>query len=312
MSSAILITGATGKQGGATLRALAAAAPSVKLLAVTRDASSASAQRLAARYPQQVTLVQGNLDDAEALFASAETAAASVPIWGVFSVQLPEFNKTGAETEERQGKGLVDAALRHGVRHFVYSSVDRHGPELSPKNPTDVPHFVTKHNIEKHLMDETRKAGTAAMTWTILRPVAFYDNLGGFQGKIFATAWRDVLGRSKPLQLIGADDVGAAAARALTEENVGEFAGRAISLAADELTYDQFDDIFVRQTGRPAPTTFSFMARFVMWMVGELGTMYAWFARQGFAASVAESRAVLPEMKDFKTWLEDQRARKLL
>lgn len=87
MSRAILITGATGKQGGATLRALAASDPSAKLLAVTRNAASASARALASRYPQQVSLVQGNLDDAEALFASAEKAT-SEPIWGVFSVQV--------------------------------------------------------------------------------------------------------------------------------------------------------------------------------------------------------------------------------
>ncbi|KAJ1335976.1 NmrA family NAD(P)-binding protein [Microdochium nivale] len=317
MSRAILITGATGKQGGATLRALAASDPDAKLLAVTRNATSASAQALASRYPQQVSLVQGNLDDAEALFASAKKAT-SEPIWGVFSVQLPTFNKTGAETEERQGKALVDAAIRHGVRHFVYSSVDRHGPERSPRNPTDVPHFITKHNIEQHLMSKTASAASLssspeAMTWTILRPVAFYDNLGGFQGKVFTTAWRNVLGRSKPLQLIGANDVGAVAARALLAENQSEFAGRAVSLAGDELTYDEFEAIYAAQTGSGgAPTTFGFMAGLVMWMVSELGSMYAWFAREGFAASVAESRRVLPGIKDFATWLADQRARKLL
>ncbi|KAH7037538.1 uncharacterized protein B0I36DRAFT_314284 [Microdochium trichocladiopsis] len=316
MSKAILIVGATGKQGGATLHALAASAdPSTQLLAVTRDASSASAQKLVARYPKQVVLVQGNLDDTEALFAAAKKAT-SAPIWGVFSVQLPTFNKAGAETEERQGKSLVDSSLRHGVSHFVYSSVDRHGPELSPKNPTSVPHFVTKHNIEQHLIAATSTSTTTndnnnKMTWTILRPVAFYENLGGFQGKVFATAWRDVV-RSRPLQIISTEDIGKVAAKALLPQNQARLAGRAISLVGDELTFAQFNKTFVDKTGHPAPTTFGFLARFVLWMVSELGVMYSWFDREGYGASVRETREVLPETKDFATWLEDQKARKLL
>lgn len=331
MSKSILIVGATGKQGGATLRALAATAdPTTRLLAVTRDATSASAQKLVAKYPGQVTLVQGNLDDSEALFIAAEKALSSSPssssttnttdskIWGVFSVQLPEFNKTGAATEERQGKNLVDASLRHGVSHFVYSSVDRSGPELSARNPTDVPHFATKHNIEQHLISSAgngaREGGgdPAMMTYTILRPVAFYENLGGFQGKVFATAWRDVVRSHRPLQIISAEDVGRVAARALLPENHSLFAGQAISLAGDELTIAQFNDVFVNKTGRPAPTTFGFVARLVLYMVAELGIMYRWFDREGYGASLEESRDVLPGMMDFATWLEDQKARKLL
>lgn len=42
---------------------------------------------------------------------------------------------------------LVDIARKHGVEHFVYSSVDRHGFQ-----PTEVPHFISKHHIEEHLM----------------------------------------------------------------------------------------------------------------------------------------------------------------
>lgn len=87
----LLITGATGKQGGATIDALIAAGALAthKLLAVTRSPGSGAAQKLAAR---GVTVVQGDLEDVPALFVAAErmlAAAGSEPkVHGVYSVQV--------------------------------------------------------------------------------------------------------------------------------------------------------------------------------------------------------------------------------
>jgi uncharacterized protein YbjT (DUF2867 family) len=78
------------------------------------------------------------------------------------------------QTEEAQGKALVDAALKNGVKHFVYTSVDR-GGDKSYDNPTYVPHFISKHNIEHHLVDSSK--GTD-MGWTVLRPTAFLEVCG--------------------------------------------------------------------------------------------------------------------------------------
>ena len=74
-TKAILITGATGKQGGSVLNQLAShtTASEFTLLAVTRNADSASAKRIVERHPK-VLLVQGDLNDVLALFASAKSA----------------------------------------------------------------------------------------------------------------------------------------------------------------------------------------------------------------------------------------------
>jgi uncharacterized protein YbjT (DUF2867 family) len=94
--------------------------------------------------------------------------------------------KALGKNEEAQGKALVDAALKNGVAHFVFSSVDRGGAH-SDNDPTIVPHFITKYNIEQHLF---AKAQNSNMTWTVFRPVAFYDNLTpDFFGKVFPTCW---------------------------------------------------------------------------------------------------------------------------
>lgn len=77
-------------------------------------------------------------------------------------------------TEEEQGKALVDESLKQGVKFFVYTSVDR-GGDKSSDNPTPIPHFISKHNIEHHLQGKT---ASGEMDWCVLRPTAFFDVSG--------------------------------------------------------------------------------------------------------------------------------------
>ena len=169
MAMNILVTGATGKQGGAVVSALLASPSSTDFMiyAVTRNASSSAATSLASR--SNVKVIEGNLDDPAALFQSA-----GVPIWGVFSVQTFMGSGQSTATEQRQGIQLIDAAVAHGsVQQFVYASADR-GGSRSSSDPTNIPHFISKYHIEKYLEE---KAPQANMGYTILRPVAFMENL---------------------------------------------------------------------------------------------------------------------------------------
>lgn len=207
------------------------------------------------------------------------------------------MNSSGPIIEEKQGKALVDAALKNGVKHFVYSSVDRGGPRSSD-NPTDIPHFVSKHHIEKHLISESKVQG---MNWTILRPVAFMENFdGGFVGKVFATSWK--IGVKRPLQLIATDDIGFFGAKAFMEPET--YNDQAISLAGDELKYEDMVEIFKKKTGSPAPLTFNLLARLVLWLSKEMGTMFAFFEREGYGADVKELRKTHPGLQSLSTWLE--------
>jgi uncharacterized protein YbjT (DUF2867 family) len=162
MSKTILVTGATGKQGGSVIENLANN-PEFTLLAVTRNTAGGSAQKLTSK-GSNIKLVQGDMDDVPALFASAAEVA-SGPIWGVYSVQISQGKGVTHEGEIRQGKAMVDGAVKAGVKHFVYSSVERGGDEHSWDNPTPIPHFASKHEIEHHLKDTAGEMG-----WTILRP----------------------------------------------------------------------------------------------------------------------------------------------
>src|SRR5690606_21489140 len=116
--------------------------------------------------------------------------------------KVPLGPGSSPEIEEKQGKALIDVALAERVKHFVYTSVDR-GGDRSLQNPTNIPHFISKHNIEKYLLDKT--ANGAKMEYTILRPVAFFDNMvPGFMGNVFNASWKWV--GNKKLQFIAVED----------------------------------------------------------------------------------------------------------
>jgi uncharacterized protein YbjT (DUF2867 family) len=200
--------------------------------------------------------------------------------------------------EEQQGKSLVDESIKEGVQFFVYTSVDR-GGDASFDNPTYIPHFITKHNIEHHLVDETKNS---AMEWAILRPTAFFDNfVPGFMGKVFVTSWEIAL-KDKPLQLIAVSDIGHFGAQAFLKP--GEYRGRTISLAGDELRYDQLVKTFKDKTGKEPETTYGFICSLLMWLMKDFGYMYRWFRDHGYKADIQGLRRTYPGLKDFGAWLE--------
>jgi len=175
---ALVVTGATGKQGGALIEALLAnKSHPFTIYAVTRNQSSASAKSLAAK--PNVHVIQGDFTDSAAIFKQVKSP------WGLFSVTTP-MGRGGATKEEAQGKAITAAALEAGVQHIVFTSVNRGAN--SDTDPTYVPHFISKKNVEDDIKEKSKSRGT---TWTMLRPVAFYENLtNDFMGRTFWGIWR--------------------------------------------------------------------------------------------------------------------------
>lgn len=296
----ILIVGATGKQGGAVIHELSKTISSdspLKLLALTRNPNSASARRLKESHPDIIELVQGDTTEPEAIFSQWPNKG---HISGVFLVTAP-----GKVSEEEQGIPFIDAAVAHGVKHIVFSSVDRGGEEKSWNNPTDVKHFWEKHNIELHLRDKAAKqAHHPDFTWTIIRPVAFFDNWsssGGFAG-MFTAMWATSLSPEKKLQLVSVRDIGVWASMALS--NPGKWAGRAISLAGDELTLDEAKEKWRNVVGEDMPQSWGIAAKGLLWFMGDMGAMFRWFEREGYGADIEELRMEENSLQDMEAWLK--------
>ena len=205
-----------------------------------------------------------------------------------------------SQDEEKQGNALVDESVAQGVKLFVYTSVDR-GGDASFDNPTDVPHFISKHNIEHHLVEAAKNSD---MDYVILRPTAFFDNfVPGFLGKVFVTTWKVAL-NDKPLQLIAVSDIGLFGAQAFLKPE--EYRGKCVSLAGDELTFEQLARVYKEKTGWELRTTYEFICRFFLWMVKDVGNMFRFFAEKGYGADVQKLRKTHPGLKDFGAWLETE------
>lgn len=279
-SKRVLVTGATGQQGGAVVRHLSKR-PGFQVRALTRDAAQPAAKALA---QQGAEIVQGDLDDASALKRALDG------VYGVFSVQ--NFMEAGYEGEIRQGKALADAAKAAGVRHFVYSSV------VSADRKTGLPHFESKWQIEQHL----KQIGIPA---TILRPAFFMENWRSFVGEQILQGTLSLpLDPQTPLQQIHVDDIGAIAAVAF--ENPGKWIGRTVELAGEERTMLQMAELFTRLLGRKVNYVQTSWDEFRQGAGEEITRMYRWFNDVGYHIDIAALRKEYPSLTPLEKALRQQ------
>src|SRR5690348_1447972 len=218
---AVVVTGGTGKQGGAVVKSLLERGHEVR--AVTRSTDSAKARELA---NAGVTLVRASLEDMAALTKALEGATS------LFAMTTPFEEGTQAET--RQGMSAADAAKAAGV-HLVFTSVG------SANRQTGIPHFDSKYEVEEHIA----KIGVRA---TILAPVAFMENLYFIREQLAKGIYASALSPIRALAQVAVADIGAVAIRVL--EDAGRFTGKRFDLASDELSGNNAMAILSRVTGR--------------------------------------------------------------
>ncbi|KAJ6160794.1 hypothetical protein N7470_004190 [Penicillium chermesinum] len=244
------------------------------------------AQKLKAKHPR-VVLIQGDLDQPDNIFTNAKKATA-LPIWGVFSVQVRGSGGSNRDdVEERQGMGLVDVALKNNIQFFVYSSVDR-GGDASFNNPT------IHHLVEKCQGSE--------MAWAILRSVYFMENINpSMTGKTLTTSWKTVV-KDRPLQLLSVTDIGFFAAQAFTAP--AQWRYKSISLAGDQLTFNEMAKVFKDKKNRNPPMTFDYVSSLYLWWVKDHASMFRWCRESGFRADIPAARTLYPSLKSFAAWLE--------
>jgi uncharacterized protein YbjT (DUF2867 family) len=199
---------------------------------------------------------------------------------------------------------MTKAALDAGVQHIVFTATDR--GMNGDTDPTPIPHFASKFNIEK---DIEQKAAARGATWTFLRPVAFYENLvPGLIGKGFVSMWR-LNGLDGQVQHVSTKDIGKVAAEAFINSSSPEYKNQAIGLAGDKLSPRQMATIFKEVTGEEIPATYSWLAYVLRYMLHEqLGIMLKWWTTNGFGTDVEATRKKYPFMQDFRQWLETDSA----
>jgi uncharacterized protein YbjT (DUF2867 family) len=274
----VVVTGSTGKQGGAVARGLLERGHKVR--AVTRDPNTSQAKLLA---NAGATLVAASLEDSAAIRKALDGATS------LFAMTTP-FGGTDAET--RQGIGAADAAKAAGV-HIVFTSVG------SANRQTGIPHFDSKYEVEKHIA----KIGVRA---TILAPASFMENLYFAKEQLAKGIYASALPPTRKLAQITVADIGSVAVRVL--EDAGRFTGKRFDLAGDELTGNDVVAILARVTGRPF-SYYQVPLDVIRQRMGEDAVrMYEWFDRVGFTVDRAALRREFPDVAfhDFESWAKTQ------
>ena len=281
----IVVTGATGRQGGAVSRHLLTAGWQVR--AVTRNPTSKGAQALAA---SGVAVVQGDMGEAASLrpiFAGA---------YGVYSVQNPYIS--GPEAEVRQGTTVADVAKEVGVQHLVYGSAGTGRPG------TGIPSWETKLQIEAHLQ-------ALGLPLTILRPTAFMELMTDptFFPAVgtWHVMWR-LMGATRPLPWLCTEDLGAIAAHAFATPE--RFIGRDLTLASDVQSLAQCRALYRAVRGRKprrVPLPIWLFER--LGFVGrDLSRMWRWLRTGAVDLDTTRTRAIHPAALSVREWLSQRKA----
>lgn len=274
-SKPILVTGATGQQGGAVARALLAKGQQVRVM--TRHPEKAASLAKAG-----AEVVQGDLTNRAILQMALRG------VHGVFAMST--WVEEGMEAEVRQGTMLADAAKQAGITHYVYTSVG------SAHRNTAIPHFDSKWKVEQHI----RQIGLPA---TILRPVWFMENFTTFAKPSAEGVLTLPMKPARKLAMVALKDIGEFGAAAFLRPN--DFLGQAIDLAGDDLTMPEAAAQLTHAIGRPIRFQEFPMEQAEAAMGHDLTTMFRWFNEVGYAIDLpALKQKFQMPLTTFAEWIK--------
>ncbi len=261
----VLVTGATGQQGGVLARELLRRGHKVR--AVTRNPRSPAAAKLSTL---GASIHAGNFDDPSSLQKAARGADAA------FIMTTPF--EAGAETEARQGIQAIDAVS--DVGHILLSSV------ASADQKTGIPHFDSKRRVEEHLEASGRD-------YTITAPAYFMENVVGpwMLGDLQKGRLVMAMPADRELQMIDLDDLGYINADVL--ERRSDYRAKRLDLATDSPTPQRLAAAISSAAGQPIKC----VVQPVEPLKAEnpdIGLMYEWFDRVGYSVDMDALRAQFP------------------
>ena len=269
----ILVTGATGQQGGSLARLLLQ--KKHKVYALTRNTQSSAAQDLRNK---GANVVKGDLDDSDSL----ERAVKDVE--SIFLMGTPF--EDGTEGETRRGKLMADIAKENKVEHLVYSSV------ANADKKTGIPHFESKYKVEQHIKN-------LGIPYTIIGPTFFMENLLGpglEHGQLALP-----LSSSSILQQSALENI--AEFSAVVLERRKPFLGKRIDIASDEVTGEQAAKILSDELGHRIRYVHIPLEQ-VRQANEDMARMYEWYEKVGTGIDITSLHQEYPEVNwlTLKDW----------
>jgi uncharacterized protein YbjT (DUF2867 family) len=261
----VLVTGATGQQGGAVVDALTSGEyGEFAVYGMTRNAEGEAAAALADR---GVHVVEADMDDRSSL----DDAVAGME--SVFLVTT--FFEAGPEAEAEQGMRVIDACADAGVDHVVYSSV-------ASADTAPLDHFASKRRVEEHLAD-------SGLAWTVVRPVYFMQNFDWLEQDVREGTLAMPLAEGVSLGVVDIADIGRTVGVVLADPD--SWVGETIDVAGDELTLAGFAAAFTAALDREVGAIHVDVEAYRAEAGDEMADMYRWFNEGGYDVDVPELSA---------------------
>jgi len=287
----ILVTGATGAQGGSVTRHLIADGKFV-VRCLTRNSNSDKAKALKESGADVVT---GDLDDIESLKAAMDGCH------GVFGVTnfWEHFGK-----EYQQGKNLIDAVAASNVEHFVFSTLPN-ANKIS-NGELSVPHFDIKPQLEEY----SRGLYLGA---TFLHVAFYFENFLSYflpqEQKDGTFAFGFPQGDT-PLAGLAIEDLGGVVTAIFDRPT--EFRDKVVGVVGDDLPPKTYAEIMTRVLCKKVvytPIPRDVYASFGFPGAEELADMFE-FNRlyiPNRKADLIESRSLYPKIQTFESWLRSNK-----
>jgi uncharacterized protein YbjT (DUF2867 family) len=278
----ILVTGATGLQGGAVVGQLRMRG--LRVRAMVRDASGAAAG----------VLSEAGCELCEADFDRPDTLRPALTGVSAAFLVLP---LSPGQLELQRGRAFIEEAERAGLSYLVYSSA------LDARHPTGVEHFDSKFTLQRQLAE-------SRLEHLVLGPGGFMDNLlfpqtwqGLAKGKL-VTPFRPEVKQA----LVSVEDIGRCAAACLAEPGLGGPAGSFVPLWADHLDGHEQAEIIADVMRRPVRASRMPWLMTRIFLGRQLTGMFDYFNRQDTPV-IPDNQAFLQVVREplkFRQWLQRQ------
>lgn len=293
----VLVTGATGTQGGAAVQALLDAGFGVR--ALVRDATSAGAAALAGLGAE---VFQGDYEDVPSIEAAVKG------VQGVFSVQMPP-HPSDPDREVRTGLRLLDAAILAGVDMYVHTSVARAGDHTQFVDWDSGRWWQRYWESKTEINDAVSQRGLKH--WVILKPANIMENflppkVHGMYPSLAQGKLETAILPETRLDMVAAADIGAFAVAAF--EDPARFSGHSIDLAGESLTMDEVASKLSSGTGHEVKvqslTEEEALAHGIS--AGVISSQI-WDNVEGYKVNIEAARKWGVQLTSFGDWVDEHR-----
>ncbi len=291
----ILITGATGAQGGSVAKHMLEYKNEFQVKCLTRNPLSDAAKQLANLGAE---IVQGDLANKASLVKAmqgCQLVFGTTNFWEHFNEEL------------QQGKNLIDAVAESGIEHFILSTLPS-SEKLSGGTIT-VPHFETKAQMEEYC------ASKKGLHYTFVHPAFYFENFLSFfppQSNGDGSFSFGFPQGNTPLAGIAIEDLGGIVKAIFKQPDT--YRGKTIGAVTEDMTCNNYAKQMSEVLG--AKISYNDIPRNVFASFGfpgaeDLANMFTLNKLHipNRQSEKEESHKLFADLKSFSKWLEENKAK---